>query len=309
MIKKIVTALTLTLSFSCLTFCASCASKRGAELPFIYKEALYRNERGMQLFEEGDNIGAAQEFQRSLKINRSTDNRKGIAINLLNLGRIYLDEQSLDEARLALEEATVISEFLDDQRLISEAYATTAEYLFAAGDYQKSKAILIKVIGIDQKEGFKGIGGRLNLAGFIYLREGELARAESSFKNALSKNIRAEDIIETASSYRGMAELLEKKGMLKEAKEYLEKALDNDKKSGVSHRIALDLNRLGELTLEMNDLNTALGYYLRSYDVNLNSGDKASAAVDLEIIAGIYKKIGNNEKWSFYENERAKLLK
>lgn len=297
------------MSSLCILFCSSCASNKGAELPLIYKEALYRNERGMQLSAEGDNIGAAQEFNRSLKINRSVDNMKGIAINLLNLGRVYLDEQLLDEARMALGEATAISESLDDRRLISESYASTAEYLFAAGEYQKSRVILVKAIEIDQKDGSKGIGGRLNLAGLIYIREGELARAESSFKNALSKNMGAEDVVEIATSYRGLAELLEKKGMLKEAKEYLEKALDNDKKSGVSHRIALDLNRLGELTLEMNDLNTALGYYLRSYDVNLNSGDKASAAVDLEIIAGIYKKIGDNEKWSFYENERAKLLK
>lgn len=305
--KRIAAA--LTFSLSCLFFCASCASKKGAELPRIYREALYRNERGMELFAEGRNSEAAYEFHRSLKINRSIDSRKGTAINLLNLGRVHLEEQRLDEARSALDEAIDISDSLMDQRLISEAYATKAKYFFAAGDNKQSIASLKKAMEIDQKEGFKGTGGRLNLAGFIYLQEGEFATAESSFKEALSKNLGAEERIETANSYRGIAELLEKRGMLKEAREHLEKALDNDKKSGISKRISLDLRMLGELTLNENDLNTCLGYYLRSYDVNLNSGDTTSAAADLEIIAGIYKKSGDKEKGSFYENERTKLLK
>lgn len=302
-------ATTLIFSFLSLLFCVSCASKKVAEPPMIYKEALYRNERGMELFAEGRNQEATNEFQRSLKINRSTDNRKGMAINLLNLGRVYLDEQSLGEARAALDEATTISESLMDHRLISEAYASMAKYFFAAGDNRQSMTSLKKAMDIDQKEGLAGIGGRLNLAGLLYLHEGELTKAEASFKEALSKNLASEDTIETANSYMGIAELLENKGMLKEAGENLEKALDNDKKSGVSRRIALDLRIFGRLLLKENDLNKALGYYLRAFDVDLYSGDRASAAADLEIIAGIYKKSGDSEKALFYENERTRVLK
>lgn len=305
--KRIATA--LIYCFLSLLFCASCASKKGAELPMIYKEALYRNERGMALFAEGRNSDAANEFQRSLKINRSTDNRKGIAINLINLGRIHLEEQRLDEARVALDEATAISNSLNDQRLISEAYATMAKYFFAAGDNRQSMTILKKGMEIDQKEGFTGTGGKLNLAGFIYMQEGELTKAEASFNEALSKNLASEDTIETANSYRGMADLLEIKGMLRKAGESIEKALDNDKKGGVSRRIATDLRRLGSLALKENDINRALGYYLRSLDVDINSGDRVSAAVDLEIIAEIYKKSGDNEKALFYQDERMRILK
>lgn len=293
----------------CLVLFIACASANKAILPPAQEEAINLNQRGVELVEKGDLSRALAEFQRALKLNRSIDNRKGVAVNLLNIGRIYLEHERYADARGILEEAVSVSESIGDRQLMAEGYATTGKYHYATGNDLKAVESLEKAIELDRKEGHETVGGRLNILGLVSLRGAKVKEAEGIFKEALSYNMNSGNHLEAANSYRGMGDILDAKGTMKEAEELFQKALSSDKLTGNSRKIARDLARLGELSLKEKKYKEALGYFMRAYDASLNSDDTYAAARDIDNIIKVYKETGDVEKARFYEEEKERLLK
>lgn len=298
----------LSISF-CLVFIVACASTKKATLPPAQEEALNLNQKGVELTEKGEMSRALAEFQMALKLNRSLDNRKGVAIALLNIGRIYLESERYADARVVLEEAVSISESIGERQLMAEGYATTGKYHYASGNDLKAVEFLEKAIELDRKEGHKEIGGRLNILGLVNLRKGKVKEAEDAFKEAISYNMKSGNHIEIANSYRGMGDIVEAKGELKEAEEMFQKALDSDKLAGSSRKIGIDLARLGGVGLKGKRYKEALDYFVRAYDVNLNSDDMDAAARDIDNIIKVYKETGETDKAAFYEVQKERLLR
>lgn len=295
--------------FCCLVLFAACASPKKAALSPLQEEAVNLNQRGVEFALAGDISRALAEFQRALKNNRAIDNRKGVVIALLNMGRIYLEDERYADAIGVLEEAVSISESIGERQLMAEGYATTGKYYYATGNDIKASEFLEKAIDLDRKEGDKAVGGRLNLLALVYLRNGKVKEAEDTFKEALSYNTSSGNHLETANSYRGIGDILEAKEMLKDAKGLLEKALDSDKTAGNSRKIAIDLARLGNLSLKGKDHKEALDYFMRAYDANINSDNIDAAARDIDNIIKVYKETGDADKARFYEGEKEGLLR
>lgn len=293
----------------CLVFFIACASSKKAILPPAQEEAVNLNQKGVELVEKGDLSKALAEFQRALKLNRAIDNRKGVAIALLNIGRVYLESERYADARGVLEEAVSISESIGERQLMAEGYATTGKYHYASGDDSKAVEFLEKAIELDRKESHKEIGGRLNILGLVNLRGGKVKEAEGIFKEALSYNMKSGNPIEVANSCRGLGDILEAKGELKEAGEMFQKALDSDKLAGSSRKIAIDLARLGGVGLKGKRYKEALDYFKRAFDADLNSDDAYSASRDIDNIVKVYKETGDADKARFYEGEKERLLK
>lgn len=293
----------------CLVFFISCASTKKAILPPAQEEAANLNQRGIELVEKGDISRALAEFQGALKLNRTIDNRKGVAIALLNIGRVYLESERYADARGVLEEAVSVPESIGDKQLMAEGYATTGKYHYATGNDLKAVEFLERAIELDRKEDHKTIGGRLNVLGLVYLRNGKVKEAEGIFKEALLNNMDSGNRIEIANSYRGMGDTLEAKGLLKEAEDQFQKALSSDKLTRNSRKIAIDLARLGNFSLKGKYHKEALDYFMRAYDVNLNSDHRAAAARDIDNIIKVYKETGEIDKARFYEGEKERLLR
>ncbi len=294
--------------FCCLVLFAACASAKKAISPG-QEEAVNLNQRGVELVRKGELPMALAEFQRALKINRAIDNRKGVVITLLNIGRIYLEDERYADAIGVLEEAVSISESIGDRQLMAEGYATTGKYHYAIGNDTKALEFLNKAIELDRKEGYKAMGGKLNLLGLVYIRGGKVKEVEDIFKEALSYNVSDGYHLEIANSYRGIGDILEAKGMLKDAEEMFQKALDSDKTAGNSRKIAIDLARLGNLSLKGKDYKEALDYFMRAYGVNLNADNIGAAAREIDNIIKVYKETDDADKAKFYEGEKERLLK
>lgn len=294
---------------TCLLLLVSCASTQTVQVPKVQEEAVARNERALDLNSRGKLQDAVTELTRALKINRAMDNRKGVVVNLLNIGRIYLTMGRFDDAKGVLEEAVSMSASIGDRLLMAEASATMGKYYYEKGDDNEAMKSLKDAVDTARSDGLKIIGASLNLTALIYMKSGRTKEAEDSFREGLSFNLKNTDYLETANSYRGIGDVLESKGESMAALEAFEKALDNDRMTGSSRKIALDLTRLGNLSLKGNRPNSALDYFLRAYDVDLNAGDKDAAVKDAANISKTYRKMGNEQKALFYDERRIELMK
>ncbi|MBI3754897.1 MAG: tetratricopeptide repeat protein, partial [Deltaproteobacteria bacterium] len=185
------------------------------------------------------------EFKRSLKLNTSIDNQNGVCVNLLNLGRIYLAADRFDDARPVLERALQLGLNINDQLMLSEAYASLARYYYLTGKNNDAINISEKAAAIDRKQGYHTLGNRLNIMGLAYKESNRPEEAEKAFNDALAFSKEYARLADTADSFRGLGDIWSEKGDYKKAGELYENALSIDKKIGASSKISIDLSNLG----------------------------------------------------------------
>jgi len=100
----------------------------------LAEEAISHQNRGLALSHRGRTAEARAATLASLRLRRQLDDRAGIAMSLVNLGKIELAAAAPATARDALEDAREIAESLDIPEIQKEALATLSEALAALGD-------------------------------------------------------------------------------------------------------------------------------------------------------------------------------
>ncbi|MBI5745613.1 MAG: tetratricopeptide repeat protein [Nitrospirae bacterium] len=272
-------------------------------------KAVGYNQTGIEAVEAGDYNRALIEFKRSLSLNSGLDNRNGVAINYLNLGRLYLLMDSLDDAKRLFGESIKIGLDINDQFILSEAYASIGRYYYLSGNSKEAIDILEKAAAIDRKEGYATIGSKLNIMGIVYRDDDRLNEAERAFNDALniSKSYKMDE--DTADSFRGLGDIFFKKRDYKKARESYESAISIDRRLGIRSKISLDLFSLGTLSLRENDANGALDLFLRAYAVDSGRGDNKRTLKDLDRIIEIYKESGDKNNADAYSLEKERRLR
>lgn len=308
-IKKTRLFLLLTLHLSLFTVLYGCASTKKSELPKVQMDATELNQRGVDAVSIGKYDKALIEFQSSLKLNASVDNQKGIAINLLNIGRLYLLMERFDDAKVAFDRGLKIGASLNDQLVLSEGYASLGRYYYLIGSNNDAVAVLEKAVAIDRRQSFHTIGNRLNIMGMVYKDMDKAEDAEKLFNEALKINKSYEMEADSADSFRGLGDILFKRGDYKKAGELYENALSIDKRLGISAKISIDLAALGMASLKQNDAGKALDFFLRAYAVDSRRGADKKALQNLDRIIEIYGSLGDNNNKEKYSLEKEKLLK
>lgn len=303
-----VVSLLFTVHCLLLTVLSGCSSVKKSELPDVQIEAIKYNRRGVDDVITENYDRAVVEFQRSLKLNARIDNQNGVCVNLLNLGRVYLAADRLDDARPVLDRALQLGLNINDQLIISEAYASLAMYYYLTGKNNDAIDISEKAAAIDRKQSYRTLGNRLNIMGLAYKESNRLEEALKAFNEALafSKGYVAAD---TADSFRGLGDVWVQKGGYKKAGEFYENALAIDKKNGFSAKIAIDLSNIGALSLKMNDVQKALDFFIRAYEIDSSRGDNKRALKNLDKITEIYTRLGDKESAAAYSLKKEILLK
>ena len=74
------------------------------------------------------------------------------------------------------------------------------------------------------------------------------------------------------------------------------KALEIDKESGDSKKIAVDLKGLGDIFLKYGRLQDAVNFYIRAYTVSRTDEDMEGASKAAESLADAYRKSGDDKK-------------
>lgn len=296
-------------SVFCILLLTACSSAKKSELPQAQVEAIEYNRRGVDAATAGNYDKAVIEFQKSLKLNTRLDNQNGISVNLLNLGRLYLAADRLDDARPVLERALEIGLNIDDLLIVSEAYASLARYYYLSGKNKDAIDMLEKALIIDRKDGYRTIGIKLNLMGLIYKADKRFEDAERMFSDALKSNKGYGMKADIADSFRGLGDVLAESGDYKKAEEFYENALEIDKRLGISAKISIDLSNMGTLSLKLNDVNKALDFFVRAYEIDNSRGDIKRALKNIDKIIDIYAISGDKDGAAVYSLKRETLLK
>lgn len=286
-----------------------CASAKPPEISKIQIEAIDSNQRGVLAVEAQKYDKALVEFQIALQLNTSVDNQKGIAINLLNLGRLYLLMERFDDAKTTFDKIVNIGLGLNDKFILSESYASLGRYYYMTGNNKDAVDNMERAAAIDRKQGYHTIGNRLNIMGMAYKADNKHGEAENIFNDALQLNKGYDMEADIADSLRGLGDIWIEKGDYKKAGDFYENALAIDKKLGLSAKISIDLSNLGTLSLRGNDTKKALGFFLRAYAVDSSRGNDKRTLKLLDKIIAIYTALGDKNSAEAYSLEKEKLIK
>lgn len=287
-----------------------CAYTKPPEISKIQIEAIDFNQRGVLAVEAQKYDKALVEFKIALQLNTSVDNQKGIAINLLNLGRLYLLIERFDDAKTTFDKVVNIGIGLNDQFILSEGYASLGRYYYIIGNNNKDAIDNMEMAAaIDRKQGSHTIGNRLNIIGMAYKADNKPGDAEKVFNDALQLNKGYDMRADIADSLRGLGDIWIDKGDYKKAGDFYENALAIDKKLGLSAKISIDLSNLGTLSLRGNDTKKALDFFLRAYAVDSSRENDKRPLKLLDKIIDIYTALGDKNSAEAYSLEKEKLIK
>jgi tetratricopeptide (TPR) repeat protein len=300
----------LLCSLFCILSFLGCASAKKTELPAVQIEAIDSNQRGVLAVEAQKYDRALVEFQTALQLNTSVDNQKGIAINLLNLGRLYLLVERYDDAKTTFDKVVNIGTGLNDQFILSEGYASLGRYFYIIGGNNKNAIDNMEMAAaIDRKQGSHTIGNRLNILGMAYKADNKPGDAEKIFNEALQLNKGYAMEADIADSLRGLGDVWIENGDFKKAGYFYENALALDKKLGLSAKISIGLSNLGTLSLRENAPKKALDYFLRAYAVDSSRGNDKRTLKLLDKIIDVYTALEDKNSAEAYSMEKEKLIK
>ncbi len=300
----------ITLIYSSLIgpYTGGCASTNNVRIDRAREDAIGHNQKGVEAVEAGDYSSALVELKRSISLNSGIDNQRGVAVNYLNLGRLYLLLGMIDDGKIYFDRAVIIGSAINDQFILSEAYASLGRYFFLTGKSKEAIGILEKAIALDKDRGYQAIGAKLNIIGMIYIGDDRVEDAERVINTSLgiSKGLKME--IDMADSYKVLGDIYLKKGNYKQARELYENALSLLKETVSTSRISVILYALGTLSFKENDIIGAREFFLRAYGVDWSRGDYKREIIDLDMIIEIYNKLGEKDNVDEYKRVRERLL-
>lgn len=264
--------------------------------PHPMSRSVQERMRGVAEYGEGNYQRAIERFTEALRIDRATDDRKSEALDLVDIGRVYIAVNDAKSAKGFLAEAVRLSRAEGHDEILSEAYATLAKAELMEGDNPAALKYIDESIATDALLSKKEPGGKLNLKASIILSDGRVGEAVQVFERALSINGSANDEAEAANSLRGLGDAALASGGFDNAFKYYEAAYEKDKRLGLSGRIARDLSSMAEAQLGLGRKDEALYLLERSYHVGLSGKDTSLAARSLERMISVFEGAGDIEK-------------
>jgi len=252
--------------------------------------------KGVAWYADGDYPRALARFSEALSMDRASDDRKSEALDLVDIGRVYISVNDAVSARRFLGETVRLSTTEGFHEVLSEAYATLAKVELMENDRPSAMKYIDESIKTDASLSRKESGGKLNLKASIVLSDDRAGEAVALFERALSINESAGDDGEAANSLRGLGDAAFASGDHAGAFRHYEAAYSKDKRLGLSTRIARDLSGMAEAQLVMGRKDEALYLLERSYYVSLSGKDAAFASRSLGRMISILEGSGDIEK-------------
>lgn len=201
---------------------------------------------GSKYYDEADYSQALDFFFLALKQNILIDNEKGIVESYNSIGKTYLAAEKPVSAREYFSKASEIAEHLDDPGLIIRCMNNNGEVLLAEGKYSEALNVFEKALSsIEDPEKYEDSSVILHNIGVTCKRLENYNKAEENLLLSLQYNTKNEKFKEMASDNYVLASIYSKKTDYVKAAEYIDKALELDRRTENSYGIAKDLTAKG----------------------------------------------------------------
>eukprot|EP00741_Cyanophora_paradoxa_P005506 tig00000889_g5338.t1 len=232
---------------------------------------------------------------------------------MINLGDLYRNVQSFEEAVTLLERALLLAtrEFGENHPGVAAACAALAAVYSDTGDHAEAldlHARVLRIYELAYGSSHPQIAAALNNQALAYEKLGDAGRAQELLTRALAIREAANgpDHVSVAVLLNNLGELLRKQGKKGEAVGMFERSLRiREGAYGPQHHaVSTALNNLAALLEEQGDLQAALPMLQRSLAIRRAAyGDRhATVATALNNVAEVMTKLGQLEAaTAFYE--------
>ena len=312
--KKILTLLTLLISFQVLTFSQD---QRIVDSLQTILEAEMQDSNKVKILNRlshaylGNNPDKAMDYARqSLALSGQIGYEKGIASSYNSIGNIFYLKGDFPEALKNYSVSLKINEEIGQKKNIASAYNNIGNIYKQQGNYpealkQYSTALKISEELMDKKS----IAGAYLNMGTIHYFQGNYPEALENYSASLKINEELGQKQGIASAYSNIGNIYRKQGKYPEALENFSGVLKISEESGDKQGIASSYNNIGNVYEKQGNYPEALKEYFAALKISEELGDKNN-------IAGFYLNIGiiyfKQEKYddaSLYLNNALSLSK
>jgi tetratricopeptide (TPR) repeat protein len=277
---------------------AACSGPQPYQSPILL-QAREHNQRGVDAESRGQHPRARAEFTAALRKSASVEDNEGTVTALVNLARLARRDGEAARGRELITQAA--SKVSSGTALAGEvAFELALQQLAAdeSGDAERSARQALAIAATP---------ARHNLLARILWRQARANEAAAEARSALGSVDDDADPAEAANACRLLAEIAAAAGEGARAEDQYRRALELDRRAGLSGRIASDLRGLFALAVTAGRTQEASGLLYRAFEVSLNGGDLPAALTDLERLAALYRQGGDAERAAKIDAQRQEL--
>lgn len=266
---------------------SSCISSPKQKLPVVLQQAERRNIFGVNAESHGKLAAAESEFMEAHRLFSSVENFHGMVLTLINSSRVSRKKGDSAKADAAIDHALNLVQHAPE--LAAEIYFEKAKSSLVKSDLDDAGFWADKAVKTAREN---ELSRMLNLYSLICLRKGLLEKAKENAIAAERSSRSPGEKREEGNSLRILAEVAFLEKRFNDSLQLFQSALVVDKAAAVSNRISDDLRGAGRALEMLGDFTAAALSFKRSAATNVAGREFSRAGDDLEKVAALYKKSG-----------------
>lgn len=304
-------ALFLTIMLLSVMFSLGGCASNDKPISYKSKKAHVMNELGVTNYRKGDLTNALISFQKALDYAEATDNRREAVRAHINIGGIFCEQDSVDQAWPHFETAYNIAQDMDDDSLRFSALQAMGGYMFEKERYQEAESMLTDALDLaEDLDSRRKRALTLNDLGAVYQSMGRKEEALESFHESLYlyENIEGFESLEGRSSvYINLAEIRKEQGKYAEAWDLLTSALACQEKIGNPETLITCHVNMATLLEAWGKHSDALLRYERAFGVAKQALNRRWMEVCMENILRLTHSLGMKDLHAKYSKMAEEL--
>ncbi len=268
-------------------------------------------QEGMQLYKQGTAESLRQAIARweeALPLYRATDDKKGEAITLNNIGLVY---SALGDKQTALDyfnQSLSLMRQVGDKAGESIILTNLGLVYDDLGEKQTALEYYNHSLPLARQVGEKaGEARTLNNLGRVYDTLGDKQKALDYYNQSLPLTRQVGDKATEAVTLSNIGAVYSSLGDKQKALDYYNQSLPLTRQVGDKAGEALTLTNIGAVYSSLGEKQKALDYYNQSLPLTRQVGDKATEAGTLNNIGRVYDDLGEKQKALDYYNQSLPL--
>ncbi|MGH3159019.1 MAG: tetratricopeptide repeat protein, partial [Streptosporangiaceae bacterium] len=230
----------------------------------------------------GDSAEALRQYQAELEIQRSAEDRRGMAVSYYQLGQLARDSGAYEPARDSYRHALEVFLDLDEHRYVGAIYLALGSMARDHGSPAEAEDYVRRALQVFQESGERrAVADCHYQLGLIAQGQWELDRAEDAYRQALEVSLEFGDSNRAAAVYTRLGFIAREQERYGEAEADTRRALDLHLRAGNRYQLAEGYGQLGLIAQAQGRPAEAEASYRQALDIFLEFGNGPAAAVTL----------------------------
>lgn len=252
---------------------------------------------GFALYRLGNLPGALNHFELGLEILRELGERRGEALILHSISRVYRDWGRWEEALRVLEESLAISHEVGDRTGQASTLINISQIYQDWGRSEEALRILEESLAISRKaRDRRNEAVTLNNIASIHQTTGRLKEALRALEESLATSREVGDRRSQAATLNNISQIYQDRGQADEALRVLEESLAIDREVGDRTGEAVALNNISQIYHAWGRSEEALTLLEESLAIHREVGNRVGEAVTSWNLARLLAESGDIER-------------